>query len=162
MLRKVAASLVVLISLTACGASYAVKQNPAAGYSFKHKDFDFWYAWEIGHTDKGMSIDGLIKNVRYNTVEDADVKVSLLNKAHQVISEDVTFLFPPVMKIDDYRSFRLLLKNAKLSEGDLLQFLVNYRASEGSQNGSAWRGSFIVNAATGSIVGIQDNAANQW
>ena len=159
-LKRVAALLSVLISLSACAAPHAM-QNPAAEFPFRHNDFDFRYAWKTNQTDQGIYIGALIKNVRYAAAEEVEVTVTLLNKEHKVISENTAFPIPQLITKGDYRSIGLLLKGAKLSEGDQLRFLVSYKASEGSQ-GLSWRSSFTVDAATGAIVGAGEKPADVW
>ena len=160
-LKRVAISLTVLISLSACAAPYAVKEGPAENFSFRRSDFDLRYAWKTSQTDQGVRIDGLVKNVRYPGIENVEIKVSLLDKTQKIISEGVAFPLPQPIPMDEYRSFGLLLKNAKLSEGDLLGFQVNYNASEG-QNAFSWKSSFTVKAATGAAIGFREKAENQW
>ena len=161
-LTRVAVSLTVLISLTACATSDAVKHNPAETFTYQHRAFDLRYAWKTSQTDQGVRVDGLIRNIRYANIERIDIKVSLLNKAHQLISEGVAYPVPQPIQINEYRNFDLLLKNAKISEGDLLQFLVNYSASEG-QNGINWTSNFTVKAATGALVGTaEEKTEEEW
>jgi hypothetical protein len=160
-LIRVALSLTVLISLTACATSSAVKQNPAGNYAFVHKDFDFRYAWKTGQTSKGVVIEGLIKNVRYPRAENVEINISLLNKAKKVLAKATTFPVGQPIPIDEYRSFELLLKGAQLSEGDQLQFLVTYVGSAG-QNAVPWISSFTVNAATGKVTGAGEHTDDEW
>jgi hypothetical protein len=162
LLTRFVASLAVVISLTACAAPNAVTLSPAAEYTYRHNDFDFRYAWKTSQTDKGIGIEGLIKNVRYPAVEDVEVRVSLLNKEKKLIAEDVTFPIPQTIRIEDYRSFEILLKNAKISEGDQLQFLVSYSISEGL-NAYKRKSNFTVNAATGAFPGTAKKSDDeQW
>ena len=154
-------SLAALISLTGCAASYATRYNPASDYSFMHKDSDLHYAWNAKQTDQGVRIDGLVKNVEYPRVESLEIKVSLLDKAHKVISEDVSFTVPYSIQSNDYTNFGVLLPKAKLSEGDLLRFLSSYNAVAG-QSSFSWFSSFTVNAITGEVVGRWEKPDAKW
>jgi len=160
-LSRVAASLTVLISLAACAGTQVTKQNPADNFTFKHRDFDLHYAWNASQIEQGVRIDGLIKNVRYPNIDDLEIKVSLLNKEHKVIADGVAFPVPQKVQVNDYRSFGMILKNAKLSGGDQLQFLVSYSASEG-QTALSWVSSFLVKAATGAPIGVGEGSDDEW
>jgi len=158
---RVAASLAILISLTACASSKAGKPGPAAPYTFRHKDFDLRYAWNTSQTDQGIRIDGIVKSVRYASMDDLEVNVALLDKDRKVIGQGSTFVAPPALKIDDLRGFNLLIKDAKLSPGDMLQFVVDYKATE-SYNGVNWHGGFTVNAMTGAPIGVGRSPEEEW
>jgi len=160
-LRCIAISLTVFISLAACATSSATKQNPADEFTFKHRDFDLRYAWKTLQTDKGVSIDGLIKNVRYTNIDSIEVKVSLLDKSRKVLAEGVAFPVPQKIQLDDYRNFAVFLKDAKLSEADQIRFLVDYSASDG-QNALSWTSTFTVKAATGAAIGVGPGTENEW
>jgi len=160
-LRGIAISLTVLIFLAGCATSSAMKQNPADNFSFKHRDFDLRYAWKTAQTEKGVSIDGLIKNVRYNNIDNIEIRISLLDKAHKVIAEGVAFPVPQKIQLGDYRNFGILLKHAKLSDADQIRFLVNYSASEG-QSAFTWTSNFTVKAATGAAIGVGPGTENEW
>jgi hypothetical protein len=160
-LRRTAALLTIVISLSACAVQGVTRPNPADNFTFIHKAFDLRYAWNTSQTDRGVRIDGLIKNARYSSIDSVEVNVSLTDKAHKVISRGTTFLIPQMIPMDDYRSFGLLLKDARLSEGDLLQFLVSYNVSEG-HSGNFWTSSFTVNAATGAVFGPGEKTDDAW
>jgi hypothetical protein len=160
-LARAAISLAALLSLTGCAASYGAKNNPAIDYSFIHKSSDLRYAWNAKQTEKGVRIDGLVKNIEYPRVEGLEIKVSLLDKTHKVISEAVSFTVPYSIQVNDYTSFGVLLDKAKLSDGDLLQFLSSYNAVAG-QSSFSWFSSFTVNAITGEVVGRREKSDDQW
>ena len=161
-LGKIAAALLVLVSLTACATSEAKKSNPADNYTFRHRNFDLKYAWKTSQTDQGVRVDGLIKNIRYSRMENLTLRVSLLNKGRQIIAESSSFPSPQQIQLDDISTFGLLLKNTKLSGDDLLRFQINYTASEGT-NALSWTSDFTVYAVKGTLVGIgADKTEEEW
>jgi hypothetical protein len=159
-LRRVAVSLAVLFTLSACAAP-TVKQNPAADFAFIHKDFDLRYAWNASQTDQGVRIDGLIKNLRFPKVENLEIQVRLVNKAHKVSSSGAAFPIPQPIDANDYRSFELRLPHAELAEGDQLQFITSYVIAVG-QGSISWISNFTVNAITGAVVGARKNSSDEW
>ena len=160
MLRRVAVSLAVLLSLTACAAS-TVKQNPAADFAFIHKAFDLRYAWNTRQTDQGVRIDGLIKNLRPPRVENVEIRVRLVNQAHKRSSEGVAFPIPQPIDENDYRSFELRLPHAELAAGDQLQFITSYDVAAG-QGSFSWISNFTVDAVTGAVVGARKDLSDEW
>jgi hypothetical protein len=160
-IARLAISLGILVSLTGCAGSNAAIHNPAAGFSFIHRDSDLHYAWNAKQTEQGVSVDGLIKNVEYPRIEGLEIKVLLLDKAKKVISQATGFTVPYSIMTDDTTNFGVLLRKAKLSEGDLLQFLASYNAVAG-QSSFSWISSFTVNAITGEVVGRHETHDDQW
>jgi hypothetical protein len=160
-LARAAMSLAVVISLTGCAASHAAKPNPATDFNFIHKASDLHYAWSAKQTDQGVRIDGLVKNVEYPRIEGLEIKVSLLDKAHKVIAEAVSFTVPYSIQVNDYTNFGVQLPKARLSDGDLLLFLSRYNAVAG-QSSFSWFSSFTVNAITGEVVGRREKSDDQW
>jgi hypothetical protein len=157
----VAALLTVLMTLAGCATTHAKKAGPADSYSFRHKNFDLKYAWNLRQSEQGLHVDGLIKNIRFANMGDIGIDVTLLDKARKVVAEGSTFTSPQHIQIDDDSSFGLLLKNAKVSEGDQLRFHVSYNASEGP-NAVAWSSDFTVYAATGKTVGVGEKSVDEW
>jgi len=160
-LARAAISLAVVMSLTGCAASLTAKPSPTANFSFIHKASDLHYAWNAKQNDQGVLVNGLVKNVEYPRVEGLEIKVSLLDKAHKVISEAVSFTVPYSIQVNDYTSFGVQLHKAKLSEGDQLLFLSRYNAVAG-QSSFSWFSSFTVNAITGEVVGRREKTDDQW
>jgi hypothetical protein len=160
-LRRAAVVIALSLSLTAC-ASYTAKPNPAAGYAYQHKDFDFRYAWNTKSSDDGLRVDGLIKNVRYDLVQDVTLRLSLLNKDHKVISQGVALPLPQTVPLDDYRSFQFVFKDAKLQDVAELRFGISYIGVETGPQGINWNGDFTVDAATGLPTDHGRKPAEEW
>lgn len=156
---RIALVLAVLALLPACAT--APKPNPAAGYSFIHREFDLHWAWSTKQVGQDLQVDGLLKNVRYPRVESLEVNVALLDKSRKTIARGTSFPVPQPIDVDDYRPFDVVLKNARISEGDLLQFVVNYVGSAATSSVS-WTSSFTLNARTGQPVGVGRVPTQEW
>lgn len=161
LVTKVVMALAVLIFLSACATDATLKPSPAEGYSFFHKDFDLHYAWKTEQSDQGLRVAGLLKNVRNPRIESVEVNVALLDKSKKTIAKGTYFPARQPIDQDDYRPFDVVLKGSKISEGDLLQFIVNYVASAG-QSSFTWTSSFTVDAKTGAIVGVGRAPDQRW
>ncbi|WP_145024891.1 hypothetical protein [Geobacter argillaceus] len=147
--------IVVLVMLTALMAAptvHAADADPVAAMPYRYADFDFKYAWRTVQVDRGLAVDGVLKNVRYASVDDVVLTVSLLNREGKRLADATTFPIPQQIKMDYYSPFDLVLKNVVLSSGDLLRFQIRYRVDEGGNNSFNWLGSFTVDAATGRLL----------
>lgn len=148
-LHKFAWLLAFLMALTACAAMPVAQQKPFAAFPFHHNAFDFKVGWKIFPTEQGLLVDGIMKNVRYSQVDDLEVTVSVLNKGNKVLAEATAFPIPRPINLDEYRSFDLLLKKVILTQGDVLHFLIQYRAVDDERSSFKWISSFSVEALTG-------------
>ncbi len=149
---KVAALLATVLTLTVCGSAYATGTGPAAEFPFRHSGFDFKVAWKTSSSDQGVAIDGLLKNVRYPSVEGVDLYVKLVDKENRILAREATFPIPQRIGEYDYSPFRLMLAKGSISNGAVLQFLIRYHINEGGQGGDNWLSSFAVDASTGAAV----------
>lgn len=158
---KVAALLATILMLTVQAPAYA-EGGPAAGLPFRHNAFDFKVAWKTTTVNQGVAIEGLLKNVRYPSVEGVDLSVRLVGKDNRVLVCGTDFPIPQRIGEYDYSPFRLVLKNGTVSKGDVLQFLIWYRINEGGQGGDRWLSSFAVDATTGAVVAKTAAKADDW
>lgn len=160
-LIKAAALLAVVVALGACATEQAARRSPAADYRYIYKDFDLRYAWRLTPTAEGLKVEGLVKNVRVQRLENVEVRVALLDKNRKELAEAVAFPLPQPIDSDDYRSFDVLLKGGQQEPGSLLRFVVNYVASS-SQGSYSWTSNFTVDAATGQRLGVQKSKDLDW
>jgi len=103
-----------------------------------------------------------LKNVRYASVDDVVLTVSLLNREGKLLADATTFPIPQQIRMDYDSPFDLVLKDVVLSEGDLLRFLIRYRVDDGDSNSFNWLGSFTVDAATGRVLPEKERPADGW
>lgn len=155
-------TLVMLAALTAVPTVHAADGSPVAGMPYRYDNFDFKYAWRTVQVDRGLAIDGLLKNVRYASVDDVVMTVSLLNREGKLLADATTFPIPQEIRMDYDSPFDLVLKDVVPSEGDLLRFLIRYRVHDGDSNSFNWLGSFTVDAATGKVLPEKEKPADGW
>jgi hypothetical protein len=156
------ALLTLLACLAGCAAMSAPERNPAAGYPFRHADFDFKVAWKITPSGTGIALDGLLKNVRYARVEDIHLTVKLLSSKNKVLAEQSTLFLPLPLEMDDYRPFSVTLANVKPAPGDLLNFSILYRVIDDRRSTFSWLSLFTVDALTGASVGQGGADRDGW
>lgn len=123
-----------------------------ATYPFRYDSFDFKIAWKTSPTPQGTVVEGIMKNVRYTQVEDLEVTVSVLNQDKKRLASATAFLIPRPFNLEEYRDFSLMLKDVALGRGDLLHFLIQYRAIDASKSTLKWVTTFTVDALTGAAI----------
>ena len=155
-------TVVMLAALTAAPAVHAVGTNPVADMPYRYDDFDFKYAWKTTPVERGLAVDGIMKNVRYANVDDVVLTVSVLNREGKLLADATTFPLPQQIRMDYDSPFALVLKNVVLSPGDLLRFQIRYRVDDGSNNSFNWLGSFTVDAATGAPLVEKGKPSDGW
>jgi hypothetical protein len=152
----------MILSLVSCGSLQSAHQSPAADFPFRHGAFDLKVAWRTSPIDKNLFIDGLVKNVRYLQIEDVELTVSVINGGNKVVASNRTFLVPSPINMDHSAPFGLKLSNVTLSRGDILRFLIKYRANDGGPGTFEWLSSFKVDALSGAAINEEVVNPDGW
>ena len=155
-------AMALLVVFTGCAATPAARTSPFAGYPFRHADFDFKVAWKTSPSGSGISVDGILKNVRYYQVGDVQLWVKVLNKANKVLAEESTLFMPLPLEMDDYRPFSVTLQNVALAPGDMLNFVIMYRVIDDRRSSFNWLSSFTVDAMTGAAPVKEGANPDDW
>ncbi len=158
LLPKIFAIITMLVSLSGCSMNNYIPQNPVADLPYRHNDFDYRFAWRTDQTDQGLSVEGLMKNVRYAQVESVTLSISLLNKENVVLASETTFPLPQTIKMDNYAPFKVTLKKVSPSKNDMLKFMITYYVFDGKDEIFQWHSSFTTDVSTG--MGINDTVKN--
>jgi len=159
-LSKILAFLASLLLLTAFGLQRHANATNVAGYPHRHTDFDYKYAWKTVATDRGVVIDGVMKNVRYPYIDSLQVTVFAVDKDGTVITRATTFPMPQQTRENDVCRFSLLLRNLRPGPDDAFHFLVSYRGNEGGV--VDWISSFKVDALTGAVIRPPARNPDEW
>ena len=154
-MTHVSKALMVLVSLlvmAGCGLHLYAPTDHLSEYPFRHAEFDYHYFWKTSATDKGLVVDGFLKNVRYAYIDRVDITLAVLDKNGNVITKASDLPSPQHSSGGDLCNFSMLLKNFKLTPGDIFQFHVHYASDDGDNSGSSWDSSFKVDALTGTVI----------
>jgi len=153
-----------LFLLSACSAQHAVKQqNPSEGFPYRHSDFDYKVAWRTTGADNMVAIDGIMKNVRYATINSLDLTLFLIGTDGKVRARTTTLPFPQTSMLGDPVSFSAKLKDAALKPGDTIKFAIHYVAGEGGRDsGVDWNSTFAVDALTGAVLHKDNLKPEEW
>jgi hypothetical protein len=157
-------ALVLLLVLSACSAQYAVtQQNPAAGFPYRHSDFDYKAAWKTTEANNVVVIDGILKNVRYPYIDSLDLTVFLLGTDGKVRARATTIPVPQHSRMDEVIPFNVELRDVVLNPGDTFKFEIHYIGDVGGANGRVdWRSTFAVDAMTGSVRHKDNLTSEEW
>lgn len=164
-LLKVLAILASLFVMAGCGAhSYTyMKYTDVAEYPNRYAAFDYKYAWKTGNTDHGILIEGLLKNVRYTYIDSVLMTVNVLDKDGKIVAKASDFPMPQRSAVGDVSFFSLMLRGVKPAPGDIFEFKVHYKGSDGGDHsGVDWHSSFKVDAMTGAALRPPSKNTNEW
>lgn len=151
-LLKLSAVLLVFSLLVGCAMHGYNPVVTLEEYPFRHNEFDYHYAWKTRATDKGLVVEGFLKNVRYPYISELMVTVKVLDATGKTVASASDLPMPQQSQQGDLCNFSLLLKEVKPVAGMQLEFAIRYNADEGKNGGVNWNSSFKVNALTGVLV----------
>jgi hypothetical protein len=157
-------ALASLFILSACSTQHvATLQNPAAGFPFRHSDFDYKVAWKTTEANNAVVIDGILKNVRYPYIEGLDVTVFLQGTDGKVRARASTIPVPQQSQVGEVIPFSAEFRNATLNQGDTFKFVIHYQADLGGpEDGTDWRSTFAADAATGAELHKDSLKPEEW
>ena len=162
-LLKILAFFTSLLFMTGCGMHSNMKYTDMALYPYRYADFDYKYAWKTTDTDKGLLIDGVMKNVRYAYINSVDLTVNVIGKDGKKVAKAVGFPMPQHSREGDKCYFSLLLRDVKPAPGDIFQFQVHYIGNDGDRrSGVNWHSSFKVEAMTGAGIHEPSKKTDNW
>lgn len=148
--------MVTMLLVAGCGLHLYAPTVNLDEYPYRHNDFDYHYAWKTGATDKGLVVDGFLKNVRYAYIDSLELTLKVLDKDGKVVAEASDLPMPQQSSQGDLCNFSLLFKNIKLTPDTIFLFEIRYRGDTGQDGGFNWNSSFKVDALTG--TGITPNS----
>jgi hypothetical protein len=156
-------TLVSLFILSASSVLHAAaQQNPAAGFPYRHSDFDYKIAWKTTQTNDVVVIDGILKNVRYPNIELVELTVFLQGPDGKVRARATALPFPQQSKMDEVATFSVKVNKVVLNPGDTLKFLIHYSGTEGGGGGFDWHSSFAADALTGASRHKGNIKPDEW
>lgn len=158
-------ALILMFAIVAPGiADAAAQQYSVADFPYRHSDFDYKVAWKTTPSDGGVSISGLLKNIRYPFIDQVDVTIFLLGPNHKVRARKTALPVPQQSRQNDVVSFAVKLNNVSFNQGDTLAFAIHYNGSEGGGGGGGvdWQSTFAVDAITGAPIKKGNGTSEEW
>lgn len=110
----------------------------------KHAEFDFRLAWDSTVSDNGVTVAGVIWNVRWPHAEGVEVWVSLVAPDGTVLAKAVDLIAPNPLDYQEKSGFSVRLP-VKPAAGSKLLFTYRYSAVEDPEGSLIWMQSFEDN-----------------
>jgi len=112
-----------------------------------YSQFDVDMAWKVKTVDGNTVISGVVRNVRYATMEDLEIWVALYDAKAKLLGRAVCYVLPRQLDMDDTAPFDVKLPVAA-SPGSKFIFTYKYNGFDGggsdgmSGGGGNWMQSF--------------------
>jgi hypothetical protein len=116
-----------------------------------YENFDVKMGWSVVADTGATTVSGVLKNVRYATMEEIEIWVAVLDSSGKVVKRSVDNVVPRRIDRDDVAAFRVVVPVAA-APGTRLQFTYKYLGFDGGGNdgdGTGWMQSFEVTVPSG-------------
>lgn len=107
----------------------------------KYSQFDFKLAWNSTVTDTGITVEGLIWNLRWQHAESLEVWVSLLDAEGRELAKGVGMVIPSPLNINELSTFSVKLPGRPLP-GSKLRFTYSYYGVDDMESSTYWLQTF--------------------
>lgn len=144
-MKRVMAAVVVVMSLSSGCARNGYRAVREADYPATQRMFDVTMGWKTNVTERGMTVDGYVRNTRYYIISDMDMIVSLMDESGREKARDTFNFIPRDLQMDNSSGFSVVL-GAHPRAGDMIRFQYRYDALDARDGGYVWRHSFQVPA----------------
>jgi hypothetical protein len=142
MLKKLLVSMIaiaVMVGFTSVTDQLKVQMDQMSQHYSK---FDVKIGWTVTTGNNETTINGIIQNIRYNTMEGIEVWVSVLDTNGKVSVRSADYVIPNRLVKDDVAPFTIKLPIVATTNTKLL-FTYKYIGSDGGTDGSVnWMQSF--------------------
>ena len=126
------------ILLGGCASYPDVKQQRLDSLPQHYVQFDVDLAWEVKHVGSQTLIDGELKSIRYQFMEDIEIWVAVLDASGKPAARSVSYLIPQEVREGDIVPFSLKLP-VPAPPGTKLRFTYNYSGSDGGDDKGGFR-----------------------
>ena len=109
-----------------------------------YSQFDVKIGWAVTGGNSATTINGIIENVRYATMEDIEVWASLVDAKGKLIARSVNYIIPNRLDRDDFAPFTIILPAVAPTDAKLI-FTYKYVGSDGGghdADATSWMQSF--------------------
>jgi len=125
--------VLAVVLLAGCATSPdAGGRYQMAQYPLHYRQFDVDIAYQIGNVGSQTLVDGMLRSLRYQYMEDAEVWVAVLGPSGKAEARSVSYL-PHEVRQGEVASFSVRLP-VQVAPGSTLRFTYKYRGSDGGDN----------------------------
>lgn len=133
---------VFVLLISACAFTNYQAVNPA-DYQDIHKSFDATIGWRVTRDSGARVVAGYVRNNRYSSMQDLELRISLLDAAGVEREQKVFFVIPSSLPLDEVGGFSVKFGN-DFKPGDKLRFFYRYKGVEDNEDALPWMSSFDV------------------
>ena len=138
MFRHPCILVLLLISLGACATHPDLALQRLESLPQHYSQFDVDLAWEVRSAGSQAEVDGELRNLRYQFMDDIEVWVALLDAEGKQVARSVSYLSPHELRQNEIAAFQLTLP-AAAPVGSKLRFTYNYTATDGGDSKGEYR-----------------------
>jgi len=147
MLRRLIIAVSMALLLAGCSTYHSTGRQQLEALPQHYSQFDLKLAWDTKVVGNQTLIEGMVQNVRYASMHDLEIWVTVLDPAGKVVARAMTFVIPMQLRIDETAEFGVKLPVA-VTPGMKLRFTYKYTGNEGGSGtgtpfgGGSWMQSF--------------------
>jgi hypothetical protein len=144
MKRKLIFSMIVIALLNICTLVFGFNREDLKNIPNHYSQFDVSLGWKIDNDNGRSTINGLLQNIRYATMEQVEVWVTSYDVDGKKLDRSVGFVIPPTVQRDDIVPFTVKF-NHKATSGTRLTFTYKYLGKDGGgpdEDSTNWMQSF--------------------
>jgi len=138
----------LLILLGGCATYPDVNQERLASLPQHYSQFDVDLSWQVKTDGTQTSIDGELKNLRFEYMDDIEVWVAVLDAAGKTKAKSVSYINPHELKRGEIAPFSLRLP-VPAPPGTKLRFTYKYSGTDGGED----KGQFGVQSFDSKVPG---------
>jgi hypothetical protein len=109
-----------------------------------YSQFDVKMGWAVSGGNSSTTINGIIENVRYATMEDIEVWASLVDAKGKLFARSVNYIIPNRLNRGDFAPFTIILPSVAPTDTKLV-FTYKYVGTDGGghdADATSWMQSF--------------------
>lgn len=130
-MKNVRGVLVLLIALLAgCAGTGQLNRTQIESLPYHYRQFDVDLGYQISSLGSQTLVDGALKSLRYQYMDDIEVWVAALDQTGRPVAKGVSYLVPHELRIGEVAAFSVKLPVVVLP-GSKLRFTYRYSASDG-------------------------------
>jgi hypothetical protein len=138
MVRLISTLMLALLVLAGCATYPDVDRERLKTLPQHYSQFDVDVAWQVRSVGSQTTVDGELKSLRYQFMNDVEIWVAVLDAEGHTVARSVSYLIPYEIKINEVVPFSLRLPVA-VAPGTRLRFTYNYSGSDGGDDKGGYR-----------------------
>jgi hypothetical protein len=148
MIRKLCILIISLVILSGFSSISDQLKSRLAQMSHHYSQFDATIGWTVTGADSGVKIDGIFKNIRYATMENIEIWVSIFDAKGKLLARSAEYIIPTELGLDELAPFTINLKTSAPQDAKLL-FTYKYVGEDGGGGDGGGTGRWMQSFESG-------------